>query len=170
MLVLALLLAARPAVAFFEPPIPEVLDAQPVLPLSVEPRIGDGLDAGRGHEGIDLFAPAGTPLAAVDDAVVIETGNSGGRGNYVSIFDPERNRTYNYLHMLAPALVRPGGHVDTGEKVGELGCTGSCWGNHLHFELRSGRGADGPVLDPLPFIGGLDPAAPRRLPAALAPG
>ena len=163
------LLAAGPAGAFFEPPMPQVLDARPVLPLAVEPSIGDGLDAGRGHEGVDLFAPAGTPLLAVDDAIVVATGSDGGRGNYVSIYDRERNRTYNYLHMLAPALVTPGEQVETGEKLGELGCTGSCWGNHLHFELRVGRGANGPVLDPVPLVERLHPAPPRRLPPVLAP-
>jgi len=161
------LVAACPAAAFIDPPKPVDVDPRPVLPLSVEPRFGDALEAGRGHEGIDLFAPAGTPLIAVDDAVVLETGDDGGRGNYVSIYDARGDRTYNYFHMLSPALVAPGDRVGSGQKLGELGCTGSCWGNHLHFELRAGRGPYGPVLDPVPFVERLDTPAPPRLPPVL---
>jgi murein DD-endopeptidase MepM/ murein hydrolase activator NlpD len=91
---------------------------------------------------------------------VIETGSDGGAGNYVSIYDPAAKRTYNYLHMLAPALVDGGERVRAGQKLGELGCTGSCWGNHLHFEVRVGRGTWGAVLDPMPTL--------RRLSAEMA--
>jgi len=39
-----------------------------------------------------------------------------------------------------------------GERVGAVGCTGSCWGDHLHLELRVGRGTTGRPLDPLPML------------------
>lgn len=124
------------------------------LPLPSTPDYGDGLGAGRGHEGVDLFAPAGTPELAVSDAIVIEAaaGDNGGRGNYVSIYSRAADRTFSYFHMLAAPLVRPGERVRAGQKLGELGCSGSCWGDHLHFEVRRGRDAYGPVLDPLPVL------------------
>ena len=107
---------------------------------------------GRSHEGQDLFAPAGTPLRAVADGRVIETGNNGGRGNYVAIWDAEARRTYVYLHLREPAPVRPGERVRAGERVGSVGCTGSCWGDHLHFEVRRGKSLAGPALDPAPLL------------------
>ena len=124
------------------------------FPLPTAPQYGDGLGAGRGHEGQDLFAPAGTPELAVADAVVLEaaSGDNGGRGNYVSIYDPAADRTYNYFHMLEAPLVAAGERVAAGGQLGRLGCSGSCWGNHLHFEVRRGRDPYGPVLDPLPFL------------------
>jgi murein DD-endopeptidase MepM/ murein hydrolase activator NlpD len=132
-----------------------------VFPMRARPQYGDGLDAGRGHEGQDMFAAAGTALVAVADSMVIETGSDGGRGNYISIYDPAANRTYNYFHMLGPALARDRERLRAGEKLGELGCTGSCWGNHLHFEVRVGRSPYGPVLDPLPILRRLErPDAP----------
>jgi murein DD-endopeptidase MepM/ murein hydrolase activator NlpD len=140
--------------------VPEVQAPPHAFPMRAVPEYGDGLDAGRGHEGQDMFAPAGTPLVAVADAVVIETGSDGGAGNYVSIYDAAAKRTYNYFHMLAPAIVSAGERVRAGEKLGELGCTGSCWGDHLHFEVRAGRGTWGSVLDPMPTL--------RRLSAELA--
>jgi len=103
---------------------------------------------GRMHEGQDVFAPAGTPLVAVRDGVVLETGDDGGRGNYVGIYSPEARETYVYLHMLAPSLARPGERVRVGTRVGQLGCTGSCFGDHLHFEVRRGRSLEGPPRDP----------------------
>ena len=136
-----------------------------VFPLLAEPHYGDGLGASRGHEGQDLFAPAGTPEVAVADAVVLEaaSGDNGGRGNYVSIYDPAADRTYNYFHMLSAPPVSPGERVARGQRLGELGCSGSCWGNHLHFELRTGRDPYGPVLDPAPFLHSLPPAAEAGL-------
>ena len=122
------------------------------FPMRAVPEYGDGLDAGRGHEGQDMFAAAGTDLVAVANSAVIDTGSDGGAGNYVSIYDAAADRTYNYFHMLAPAVVDPGERVRAGQKVGDLGCTGSCWGYHLHFEVRAGRGTWGPVLDPVPTL------------------
>ena len=114
---------------------------------------GFGADrGGRMHEGQDVFAPAGTPLLAVLDGVVVQTGDDGGRGNYIAIFNRERGETYVYLHMQEPTPLRPGRSVHAGQRVGQVGCTGSCWGDHLHFELRAGRGPDGRVLDPRPLL------------------
>jgi murein DD-endopeptidase MepM/ murein hydrolase activator NlpD len=108
--------------------------------------------SGHVHSGHDLFAPAGTPLVAVTDGVVAEAGSDGSQGNYVYLYDPKRERTYVYMHMLAPADVRTGEGVEAGERIGELGCTGSCWGDHLHFEIRAGRGIAGEASDPRPEL------------------
>ena len=70
---------------------------------------------GREHEGQDMFAPAGTPLRAVQDGVVVETGDDGGRGNYIAIFSRRARRTYVYLHMRDPARQRPGRRVRAGD-------------------------------------------------------
>jgi len=107
---------------------------------------------GHVHEGQDVFAPAGTPLVAMRDGRVVETGDDGGRGNYVAIWNRRMGRTLVYLHMLHPSRARVGISVRSGERVGSVGCTGSCWGDHLHLELRRGKGTTGPALDPLPLL------------------
>jgi len=104
------------------------------------------------HEGQDVFAPVGTPVVAVADGVVIEAGGGDARGNYVAIYEPRARRTYVYLHMEAAALVKPGHRVRAGQPVGRLGCTGSCFGPHLHFEVREGRGSQRHAIDPLPLL------------------
>jgi murein DD-endopeptidase MepM/ murein hydrolase activator NlpD len=129
-----------------------------VFPVQARPDWGEGdarFGAYRGghmHEGQDVFAPAGTPLVAVRDGVVVETGDDGGRGNYIAIWSPAVRHTFVYLHMLRPAQLRPGDGVRMGQRVGAVGCTGSCWGDHLHFEVRSGRGTTGEPQDPLPLL------------------
>jgi murein DD-endopeptidase MepM/ murein hydrolase activator NlpD len=106
----------------------------------------------RRHEGQDVFADAGTPLVAIRDGSVVETGDDGGRGNYVAIWSPEVDRTFVYLHMRAPTPHAVGDSVQGGDRVGAVGCTGSCWGDHLHLEMRVGRGTTGTPLDPLPLL------------------
>jgi murein DD-endopeptidase MepM/ murein hydrolase activator NlpD len=112
-----------------------------------------GVDRGpRKHEGQDLFAAAGTPLVAVRAIRVLEAGDGGGRGNYVALYSRAANETYVYMHMLEPASVKPGDRLRAGAPVGKVGCTGSCWGDHLHFEVHSGRGSETPVRSPLPLL------------------
>ena len=107
---------------------------------------------GRMHEGQDVFAPAGTPLVAVRDGVVLETGDDGGRGNYLAIWSREAGETYVYLHLLAPPEVGAGSNVRAGQRVGRVGCTGSCYGDHLHFEVRRGRDLEAAPRDPLALL------------------
>ena len=107
---------------------------------------------GRVHEGQDVFAEAGTPLVAIRDGRIVEKGDDGGRGNYVALWSPAARRTFVYLHMLRPSRLGPGDTVDRGDRVGAVGCTGSCWGDHLHLEIRRGRGTTGRPLDPLPLL------------------
>jgi murein DD-endopeptidase MepM/ murein hydrolase activator NlpD len=117
---------------------------------------------GHMHEGQDVFASAGTPLVAVRDGRVVETGDDGGRGNYVAIWNRHARRTFVYLHMLHPSRVRVGERARRGERVGSVGCTGSCWGDHLHLEVRRGKGTTGRALDPLPLLRRLAARRARR--------
>jgi murein DD-endopeptidase MepM/ murein hydrolase activator NlpD len=99
-----------------------------------------------------MFAAAGTPLVAVDDAVVVDAGSDGGQGNYVHLYDPKHDQTYVYMHMVEPTKLKAGQEVKAGEQVGGLGCTGSCSGDHLHFEIRDGKSMAGEAHDPLPEL------------------
>jgi murein DD-endopeptidase MepM/ murein hydrolase activator NlpD len=112
------------------------------------------------HEGQDIFAKPGTPEVAVHDGVVVDWGTengrwSGGRGNYLAIYSQEDNRSFVYMHMLKPSPVHLGQQVHAGEVIGQLGCSGSCDGPHLHFEVRIGKAtlrSDTKPVDPLPYL------------------
>jgi murein DD-endopeptidase MepM/ murein hydrolase activator NlpD len=118
--------------------------------------------SGHMHEGQDVFVPSGTPLVAVAEGEVVEVGSDGGRGNYVSIHDPDEDRTYNYFHMLEPAAVKQGDTVRAGQEIGAVGCTGSCFGEHLHFEVRDGADPYGKAEDPRPLLEKLPQARNAR--------
>jgi murein DD-endopeptidase MepM/ murein hydrolase activator NlpD len=158
------LLAAPPAGAVLLDPAPSPPAPQgPQAPKVVHPVAG-GVDygehaarfggprAGRSHAGQDLFAPAGRPVRAVRDGRVLETGSGDARGNYVVLYSRDVRETYVYFHLLRAPRVKAGDRVRAGRRLGAVGCTGSCWGDHLHFEVRRGRGAGGPAVDPLPKL------------------
>jgi murein DD-endopeptidase MepM/ murein hydrolase activator NlpD len=112
---------------------------------------------GRRHQGQDVLAKPGTPLVAVRTGVVVEEASaqsaySGGRGNFIAIYSELDDRTYVYFHMRRRSPLREGDAVAAADPVGAVGCTGSCWGDHLHFEVRLGRGVEGKPIDPLPLL------------------
>ena len=110
----------------------------------------------RRHEGVDIFAPRGTPVvAAVDGWITGSTTNRLG-GNVVWLWSPARRIALYYAHLDRHAVSR-GERVKTGDVVGYVGTTGNARGTppHLHFGIyATGEGA----VDPAPFV--LDP--PRR--------
>lgn len=112
---------------------------------------GASRDAGRRrHEGVDIFAPRGTPaLASVDGVITGVTTNSLG-GNVVFLSDNDRNIRLYYAH-LDRCNVNTGQRVTIGDTVGFVGNTGNArtTGPHLHFGIY---GFNEGAIDPLPFI------------------
>jgi murein DD-endopeptidase MepM/ murein hydrolase activator NlpD len=95
------------------------------------------------HAGIDLAAPAGTPIVATGDGVVGRAGWDGGYGLMVSVEHGGGIET-RYGHM-SQIAVTPGEQVRAGEVIGFVGSTGRSTGPHLHYETR----IDGHPVDPL---------------------
>jgi murein DD-endopeptidase MepM/ murein hydrolase activator NlpD len=101
------------------------------------------------HPGIDIGVPAGTPIRAAMDGTVIFTqseAESGGYGNFTCI-DHGGGLSTCYAHQSSFA-VSTGEHVSQGQVIGYVGCTGLCFGDHLHFEVR----VNGAVTDPLGYL------------------
>jgi murein DD-endopeptidase MepM/ murein hydrolase activator NlpD len=144
------------------PGVAPAVAADPVFPVNGDFDYGErdarfGDSRGRPHEGQDVFAKKGTQLVAVSTGVVVDEAAadstySGGRGNFIAIYDEVEDRTYVYFHMNERSALREGDQVASGDPLGTVGCTGSCWGNHLHFEIRLGRGSEGKAIDPLPYL------------------
>jgi murein DD-endopeptidase MepM/ murein hydrolase activator NlpD len=95
---------------------------------------------GRVHEGIDMIAPYGTPVVAVQAGRAVATPNTLG-GNAVIVYGPGGDWTY-YAHLSAYGQL---GSVGVGTVVGYVGATGDTNLNHLHFEYHPGGGA---AVDP----------------------
>ena len=102
------------------------------------------------HAGIDIGMLKTLRLKAVGSGVVKKTGHVpgyAGYGNVVLLALPG-GYTALYAH-LSRVGVQPGQRVRRGQRLGLAGCTGSCSGTHLHFEVRR-RGVQ---LNPLRFLG-----------------
>ena len=87
-----------------------------------------------GHTGLDIAAPAGTPIKAAADGTVIFAGYSGGYGYVVKMNNGNGVQTY-YGHC-SKLYVSTGEKVEAGEVIAAVGSTGNSTGNHLHFEVR----------------------------------
>jgi peptidoglycan DL-endopeptidase CwlO len=109
---------------------------------------GFGPRWGRMHEGIDIAVPAGTPIraAAAGSVVLVQSeAESGGYGNF-SCLDHGGGLQTCYAHQ--SSFVVTSGSVSQGDVIGYVGCTGHCYGDHLHFEVR----ISGAPTDPLGYL------------------
>jgi murein DD-endopeptidase MepM/ murein hydrolase activator NlpD len=88
----------------------------------------------RYHAGTDIAAPAGTPIRAVAEGRVIESGPNGGYGNTV-VIQAEDGRKMLYAHN-NQNFVRVGDWVSRGDTIAEVGATGRATGPHVHFEVK----------------------------------
>ena len=127
------------------------LRATPVAPLAAGPiqggssgfiwpvngpiTSGFGPRWGRLHAGVDISAPGGTPIRAAKAGTVALASPYGGYGNYICI-NHDGGVSSCYAHLSSYAV--RSGNVSQGQVIGYVGCTGRCFGNHLHFEIRVG--------------------------------
>jgi murein DD-endopeptidase MepM/ murein hydrolase activator NlpD len=114
-----------------------------VWPVAGTLTSGFGQRWGRMHEGIDIAAGAGTPIAAAAAGTVIVAGWNGGYGNMV-VVDHGGGISTGYAH-LSSISVSVGQSVGQGTVVGGMGTTGSSTGVHLHFEVRINGAATNPL-------------------------
>jgi murein DD-endopeptidase MepM/ murein hydrolase activator NlpD len=105
-----------------------------------------GMRWGRMHEGIDIGVGYGTPIHAAASGTVVFSGWMSGYGNFV-ILDHGGGMATAYGHQSSIA-VGGGQSVSQGQVIGYVGCTGHCFGPHLHFEVR----INGSPVDPLGYL------------------
>ena len=111
-----------------------------IKPKDLRDTFKDRRALGRTHEAIDIMAPAGTPVHAVEDGTIAKLYNSlGGGGITIYQFDPGQMFSYYYAHLdrYAPGL-RDGQQVRRGQVIGYVGSTGNASRDapHLHFAIN----------------------------------
>ncbi len=109
---------------------------------------GFGMRWGRMHNGVDIAVPAGTPIRAAKDGTIAfaqSEAESGGYGNFTCI-DHGGGLSTCYAHQSSFAITS--GSVQQGDVIGYVGCTGHCYGDHLHFEVR----INGTAVDPMGYL------------------
>lgn len=135
------------------PPEPEYVFGEPVPGHAVNSPFGlrkmPWESRGRLHQGVDIAAPSGTKVVAVEDGVVTRSGNSASYGRFVEVRHASGLTSF-YAHLgRVERGARSGQAVAAGDPIGRIGSSGTSTGPHLHFEIRRG---DQP-LNPVAFIG-----------------
>jgi len=120
---------------------------------------GDSRDAGaRSHEGIDIFAPKGTPVVASLDGTVTRVDETPIGGKVVWLRPDDWNISLYYAH-LDEQLVQSGKRAKRGDTLGRVGNTGNAKTTppHLHFGIYAVGGA----VNPLTFVNPVFREAPN---------
>ena len=86
------------------------------------------------HNGVDLAAATGTPVYASESGIIeyANEGDNGGYGNMIELRGSSYKHTYAHLNSI---FVKEGQYINAGDKIGEIGSTGSSTGPHLHWEV-----------------------------------
>jgi murein DD-endopeptidase MepM/ murein hydrolase activator NlpD len=111
---------------------------------------GDPRSGGRSHQGVDMMAAAGTPLAAIYSGTVSLKVNSLG-GNTIWLTSGSGDQYY-YAHLQSYASgLASGQSVSEGQIIGTVGSSGNASANfpHLHFEYHPGGGS---AVNPYPLV------------------
>jgi peptidoglycan LD-endopeptidase LytH len=125
-----------------------------VLPVPVERVVlskivdtwGGERSGGRKHEGVDIFAPMGTPIYSATEGFFLRKGEGRLGGNYVYILG-KGGVTYYYAHLQSfNDSLKFGDRVGTSTIIGYVGNTGNASGTppHLHLGIYSKKGAENP--------------------------
>ncbi len=104
----------------------------------------------RPHNGIDYFAPVGTPVYAAGGGKVIRSAYSNVNGHHVFI-EHDGSIVTKYLHFTNRA-VKAGQRVKQGQTIGYVGSTGLATGPHLHYEFVVNNVHRNPRTVPLPKV------------------
>ena len=113
----------------------------------------------KAHEAVDIMAPRGTPVYAVEDGRVAKLFKSVPGGKTIYQFDPSGKFAYYYAHLdrYAAGLIE-GKELRRGEVIGYVGSTGNAAPDapHLHFAIfRLGPKREwwkGEAIDPYPYL------------------
>ncbi len=120
-----------------------------IWPVSGAVVSGFGPRWGSMHEGVDIAVPEMTPIraAAAGTVVLLQSeASSGGYGNFTCI-DHGGGLSTCYAHQSSFAVAE-GQSVSQGDIIGYSGCTGHCYGPHVHFEVR----INGSPTDPMGYL------------------
>jgi len=141
--------APEPASAPAPAPEPEPTRNGIVCPIRGNYAFADTWGAprsgGRSHQGVDMIAPSGTPLVAVESGTVRFSNNRlGGNAAWVT---GNSGTKYYYAHL--SSFVGGNRSVSQGEQIGRNGSTGNAGTPHLHFEVHPGGGR---AVNPYPYV------------------
>ncbi len=117
------------------------------------PKYVDGVKTKQGHHGIDMYAPAGTPIVSPYSGTVVKAQYEKYGGWVVTVRTAD-NTTVRFGHLgMIPENIKPGTRITAGTQVGTMGKSGTSANGvvHLHFSMY--RGADYyDSINPFPYL------------------
>ena len=102
------------------------------------------------HTGVDFPVGSGTPVYAVGDGQVFDTGYNSAYGNFVEIY--HGNNVYSFYAHASSVNVRKGQTVTKGQQIMLSGASGNVTGAHLHFEIRTPGYGYSSCVNPMPYL------------------
>jgi murein DD-endopeptidase MepM/ murein hydrolase activator NlpD len=123
--------------SYFANPVPQMIRPKGVAKYGAKRSHGP-------HDGIDIAAPSGTPIYSIMSGEITARHNSGRCGNGLTI----TNGDWSYTFCHASKILKSSGPVRKGEKVAEVGETGSATGPHIHFKIEY----QNRPIDPTPYF------------------
>jgi murein DD-endopeptidase MepM/ murein hydrolase activator NlpD len=141
-------------------PPPLLMPVKDVKPDALHDTFTEARAGGaRPHDAIDIMAPTGTPVVAVDDGRIAKLFTSERGGLTVYQFDPSERFVYYYAHLdaYAPGLAE-GQAVQRGSPIGTVGYSGNAnpAAPHLHFAVmvlgEEKRWWEGRAINPYPLL------------------
>jgi murein DD-endopeptidase MepM/ murein hydrolase activator NlpD len=155
----------EPTPSVSAPPSEELEDRDLLIPVEgvdapdLVSSFHDRRGGSRTHEAIDILAPMGTPVRAVEDGRIAKLFNSKAGGITIYQFDPGQRYCYYYAHLDRYAEgLRENDEVRRGQVIGYVGVSGNAPKDtpHLHFAIfkltDEKRWWEGTPLDPYPIL------------------
>jgi len=121
-----------------------------VTPIQLRDTWGEPRSGGRHHQGIDIFAPKGTPVISTTPGIVQRMGQNRLGGNCVWILGPS-GQVHYYAHLDHFADIQVNQKIEPGDVIGYVGNTGNAKGtrSHLHYSIYSFFGE---AVNPYPLL------------------
>ena len=129
------------------------------IPRTLTNSFDDPRSGARLHHAVDIMAPRGSPVRAVDEGTIAKLASGGAGGTTIYQYDGDQRYCYYYAHLQGYATgLREGQKVARGDVIGYVGTTGNAPENapHLHFAIfRLDEGKDwgnGTPVNPFPLL------------------
>jgi lipoprotein NlpD len=121
-----------------------------IWPVAGNVSSGFGQRGASFHDGVDILAPEGTPIRAMENGEVVYSDQLRGYGNII-VIRHAGGIVSVYAHNRTNRVAE-GRTVAQGDTIAEVGSTGRASAPHLHFEIRRDNVAE----DPLHYLRGTE--------------
>ena len=138
-----------------------------VSPSKLHDTWGAPRSQGRHHQGIDIFAPKGTPVISTTSGIIQRIGQNQLGGNCVWILGPS-GQVHYYAHLDRFADIQPNQKIEPGDVIGYVGNSGNAktTPSHLHYCIYTFFGE---AVNPFPLLQQTSVVSMQFVPSSMLP-